>query len=1312
MKIFFKLFFAFVAVFIFALFLFSPEKSFAATCANLTGNAYCAISGACRGEGGSLVSGTGCGSGKICCCPAGANCHAPYTPTPTSCPSQCSTDQRCRQISGGDLQYCKNPGCGSSCEECNDNGDCAVISQYGSGYHCTSGNNCVRNTPTPIPTSTPAPASPSCSSRGAYCAPSGVCNAEGTRVTGTGCTGTTTCCCFDPGGCPVRTNNCPDKTRIRTYTNNSSTNWRVSITYHYSDGGVENGTTDSNPDGYFSIPGTYTPQADDWFKWNTACVDPRVNFNSYKMLDRSCSLTISGTTYDEWRFDVDAACHDITDNSNRAVYAGCGQDYTNDFGTVGTSAQCPTNSCYCTNGGYTSYSANCCQTWNTDAAGNKYGRAYCSGSSCGNPPATNTPTPRPATNTPTRTPTPTCNVPSTPSGFGTSSVCNASDQANLTLNWNDSTNSPSGYSIQWGATSGNLNNSGSSSTSTYTIGAASVNNNTTYYYRVRADKACGNSNWSAIQSGATRTCTPPTATPTTPPAQPAAPIVSTSTSCVSGNPRIALDWGAAARATSYDVDYKRDSASTWTVGANNTTNTTYNITNIAENVLYDWRIRSVNSAGNSSYDTGTTRSATCSVAPPNCPSNINASSSCNASNQAYIDVSWSNVSGATSYDLRYKTSAGTTWNPVTGVSSVYRISAASLTNNTLYDYQVRAVNSGGDSGWCPATANTVRTLSCTGPTPTNTRTPTPTPAPVTADIDVNVFDDPAGTCIGNTRIGGSQACIGASCQSVSASNPGAKFSNLAAGTYNINLTPRNNYVLSSCSTNPKSRTIPPDAVANYYIQAQPPTCTSLTTSRATVNPGQNATLTVNGCPAGVDYTWYTPGPGNYSGQSANTVVWNSPNPYSIDTYAYPTVQVCWTGGGACNSYALSNGSATSNPPNQGIHIVPLFSINGMVFVDEDNDGVKDAIENPYNGGITITRNPANGVVSIPGAGGAGTFDITGLSAATYTISYTSLPAGYQMTSPLNGPPPSFSVSVGPDASNINFGITNTTPWIQSEGSDIWFNSGFTNEIPEGASCGGAGPYTSINGASGRPGVVFSGVGSQSHGGGQASANPYNWKVGGTSASDQNNLPPPPPSLKTSYDYVNSKLVNYAGTPVLMENAPGCSRSGNNINCTGNFSTLARGVYKADVPNGTVNLNAAISFPQSSSYVFLINGNLNINNEIHLPAQKNTYASFHTTGDIIVASSVASPSNVSRTANLEGWFSAGKNFTTGTGARLNIEGAVVVNASGNGGTFNQQRDLAGGNAICPSFFVKERPDLILNSPEFIQTTRRIWQEVAP
>jgi hypothetical protein len=62
--------------------------------------------------------------------------------------------------------------------------------------------------------------------------------------------------------------------------------------------------------------------------------------------------------------------------------------------------------------------------------------------------------------------------------------------------------------------------------------------------------------------------------------------------------------------------------------------------------------------------------------------------------------------------------------------------------------------------------------------------------------------------------------------------------------------------------------------------------------------------------------------------------------------------------------------------------------------------------------------------------------------------------------------------------------------------------------------------------------------------------------------------------------------------------------------------------------------------------------------------------------------------------------------------LNIEGAVIVNASKTGGRFINQRDLCGDNGTVPSFTITPRLDMILNAPPFLLQQSTVSREVAP
>ncbi|MBI2442416.1 MAG: hypothetical protein HYV40_01595, partial [Candidatus Levybacteria bacterium] len=61
--------------------------------------------------------------------------------------------------------------------------------------------------------------------------------------------------------------------------------------------------------------------------------------------------------------------------------------------------------------------------------------------------------------------------------------------------------------------------------------------------------------------------------------------------------------------------------------------------------------------------------------------------------------------------------------------------------------------------------------------------------------------------------------------------------------------------------------------------------------------------------------------------------------------------------------------------------------------------------------------------------------------------------------------------------------------------------------------------------------------------------------------------------------------------------------------------------------------------------------------------------------------------------------------------LNIEGAVIMNASLTGGTLKLYRQLCSQSGY-PTLTVKERPDMILNMPDILKNPTYTWREVAP
>jgi hypothetical protein len=606
-----------------------------------------------------------------------------------------------------------------------------------------------------------------------------------------------------------------------------------------------------------------------------------------------------------------------------------------------------------------------------------------------------------------------------------------------------------------------------------------------------------------------------------------------------------------------------------------------------------------------------------------------------------------------------------------------------------------------------------------GIAPSAAPTNTPTPAPSLSTITINVYHDNNGNGARDNGETGHQSAVvtvsGRGAGSYSTNSSGViTINNVTAGNSTATLTVPSGY--SATTANPRTVTVPPNQTINFGIQPPAPTCSGgLRASSTTVAPGQTSTLTATGCSGNgtLTYTWPVPDYGTTNNINNPVTTWTAPNPFAQSVTAHPSVNVCLQGTPVCTPYSVN------------IQISPRFTINGSVFVDLDKDTLKGSGESSYAGGITITG--SGGTVSYPSSGN---FRVSNLTAGSYTVSYTNLPSGYTLTYPLNGPPPSFNVTVGSpcnasssnsatcdaggNINNLNFGITNSIPWIQSIGGDITANNvsnpsggGFTNQIPAGATCGS---YASNPGSGGTPGIVYTGASSANFGSGQASPNPYNWVVGGLTYPEVYR-PQTAGVIRTSYNYMDSIARQSNINPINLTSVSGCS----NLSDCQLPSNLNNGVYKA---NGDVTLtNNGYVFPQNKNFVILVNGDLTIKTDIHVPIGSTVL--FSASGNINVDPLVGETTITSTATNLEGYFSADKNFVIQGSAscpaadkRLNVAGAIVINAGLSGGSLINQRDLCGGNNQCPVFSIAERPDFILNAPSFLLNIRRIWQEIAP
>ena len=204
---------------------------------------------------------------------------------------------------------------------------------------------------------------------------------------------------------------------------------------------------------------------------------------------------------------------------------------------------------------------------------------------------------------------------------------------------------------------------------------------TTYYYRVKACNDAGLSPYSNIVSGQSKAVTP----------KPSAPVVKIGNSASSGKPM--LTWNAVPGATSYKVYRATSQNGTYSLlGA--VTATSYTNTGAKAGTTYYYKVKAVNSAGESAYSNIVSGQSKAVTPKPSAPVVKIGNSA--ASGKPML--TWNAVSGATSYKVYRATAQNGTY------SLLGTVTATSYTNTgakagTTYYYKVKAVNSAGESAY-------------------------------------------------------------------------------------------------------------------------------------------------------------------------------------------------------------------------------------------------------------------------------------------------------------------------------------------------------------------------------------------------------------------------------------------------------------------------------------------------------------------------------------------------------------------------------------------------------------------------------------
>lgn len=304
-------------------------------------------------------------------------------------------------------------------------------------------------------------------------------------------------------------------------------------------------------------------------------------------------------------------------------------------------------------------------------------------------------------------------------------------------------------------------------------------------------------------------------------------------------------------------------------------------------------------------------------------------------------------------------------------------------------------------------------------------------------------------------------------------------------------------------------------------------------------------------------------------------------------------------------------------------------------------------------------------------------------------------------------------------SNINYGITQQTSWLQAYGGNVRIDQGVKNQIPltTASSCpkdatGKA--YTIAQGNGGTPGIVISGANTASFApGGLASS--MNWKI--TSPSGLSFRPANQETLRTGYEFVKTSSRLY-GIPLIPLNS--LSSCTNFQSCT-IPDTIASGTYIAETQGKGLNITSFSLGATSKQVVILVSGSLKISSPIDVP--QGSSLAFIVKGSTFISTEVGTlppPSSCNMSnGDIEGIFSSDSSFIVngigkcelGIDRMLNIQGAIITNAALQEGSLLNNRKLCDYSDY-PTLTIKERPDIILNLHNLLKVPTYTWQEVAP
>ena len=272
-------------------------------------------------------------------------------------------------------------------------------------------------------------------------------------------------------------------------------------------------------------------------------------------------------------------------------------------------------------------------------------------------------------------------TPEDPPQAPTSLSASATSSTSVDLEWTDNANNETGFKIERSTDGVSFALIGTTGANVATYSDPTVSPGSQYHYRVRATNTAGDSGYANTAS---------VATPEDPPL---APTFLTATAV--GGTSIDLEWtDNANNETGFKIERSTDGLSFALIGTTGANVATYSDPTVSPGSQYHYRVRATNTSGDSDYSN--TSSVITAQNPPLAPTSLSAS----AASGTQVNLVWTdNAMNETGFRIE-RSADGVSFAQI-GATGANATSYADLTvaAGILYQYRIRAFNSGGDSGF-------------------------------------------------------------------------------------------------------------------------------------------------------------------------------------------------------------------------------------------------------------------------------------------------------------------------------------------------------------------------------------------------------------------------------------------------------------------------------------------------------------------------------------------------------------------------------------------------------------------------------------